>query len=56
MTDKKNLNAGKQTDKSQDKFADERLNDDELDKIAGGTGGEPELPYLKEPQSFVGGK
>lgn len=56
MTEEKNIDTNKQPDKSQEKFADERLSDNELDKVAGGTGGESELPYLEEPQSFVGGK
>ena len=44
MTKEKNLNKDKQTDKSQDQFTDERLNDDELDGVAGGDGDYPTRP------------
>jgi len=36
MTEEKNIDAGKQTDKSQEKLTDERLSDNELDNVAGG--------------------
>ena len=38
MTEEKNIDASKQTDKSQEQFADERLSDDELENVAGGVG------------------
>ena len=59
MTKEKIIDTNKQPDNSQDKFADKRLSDNELEKIAGGTGGEPEIAYFDEPlppQIFVGGK
>ncbi len=59
MTEEKNINAGKQPDKSQEKFADEHLSDDELDKIAGGTGDTSKIGLFDEPlnpQFFVSGK
>ena len=37
MTKEKNIN----TSAAKDKFADELLTDDELDNVAGGTGGTP---------------
>ena len=39
MTKGKNIDAKKQTDKSQEKFTDEHLSENELDNVAGGTGG-----------------
>ena len=38
MTEEKNIDASKHTDKSQGQFADERLSDDELENVAGGEG------------------
>ncbi len=38
MTEEKNLDAGKQPDKSQEKFTDEHLSENELDNVAGGAG------------------
>ena len=35
MTEEKIIDASKQTDKSQEKFTDERLSNDELEKVAG---------------------
>ena len=52
MTEEKNINASKQTDKSQEKFADERLSNDELDNVAGGTGGNAtDVEFVLVPES-----
>ena len=51
MTEEKNIDAGKQPDKSQEKFADKCLSDDELKNVASGTGGTSEPVYLDEPPS-----
>ena len=52
MTKEKNINASKQTDKSQEKFADERLSNDELDNVAGGTGGNAtDVEFVLVPES-----
>ena len=39
MTEEKNIDAGKQPDKSQEKFTDEHLSENELDNVAGGVCG-----------------
>ena len=46
MTKEKNIDASKQENQSQDQFAAERLTDDELENVAGGTGEEIILPDL----------
>ena len=59
MTEEKNIDASKQENQPQDKSDKERLNDNELNNVAGGTGGEPEIAYFDEPlppQIFVSGK
>lgn len=38
MTEEKNIDASKQTDKSQGQFGNERLSEKELEKVAGGVG------------------
>ncbi len=38
MTEEKNIDASKQPDKSQGQFGNERLNEKELENVAGGTG------------------
>ena len=47
MTKEKNINASAE----QDKFADERLTDDELENVAGGTTGK--LGYELEPNTTL---
>lgn len=61
MTEEKIIDTNKQPDKPQEKLTDERLSDNELEKIAGGTGegDTSEIAYFDEPlppQIFVGGK
>jgi len=38
MTEEKNIDASKQPDKSQGQFGNERLNEKELENVAGGVG------------------
>lgn len=45
MTEEKIINAGKKENQPQDKTDKEHLNDEQLDKVAGGLG---ESIYLKE--------
>lgn len=52
MTKEKNIDAKKQTDNSQNKFADKLLSDDELDNVAGGTGGNAtDVEFVLVPES-----
>ena len=48
MAEEKIIDAGKKEDKSQDKFANERLTEDELDKVAGGFVIEFLMKYLND--------
>ena len=43
MTGEKIINASKKESQPQDKFADERLTDEQLDKVAGGIEDFPKL-------------
>ena len=43
MTKEKNIDAGKKDNQPQDKLTDERLTDEQLDKVAGGIEDFPKL-------------
>jgi len=51
MTEEKNIDAGKQPDKSQEKFADKCLSDDELKNVASGTEKEAN-DFMHYPDDF----
>ena len=48
MTKEKNIDAGKKDNQPQDKLTDERLTDEQLDKVAGG------VKVIEEPPELQG--
>ena len=55
MTDEKNIDAEKKESQPQEKFADERLTDEQLDKVAGGHAIEDHPKLLSKKNAVQGG-